>query len=156
MIQRRDFLLSASTLAAFPMAAVAQADFPGKPITMVVVFPPGQAGDILARILSEAVSKVWGQSLVIDNKAGAAGTIGSAFVARARPDGSYHGIETAPFSFLLSCWRARSASVVSVAGDDFWRADFAQHDMVYAYLSPQPMARLWQTAQREMQPGACW
>ena len=87
MIQRRDFLLSASTLAAFPMAAVAQADFPGKPITMVVVFPPGQAGDILARILSEAVSKVWGQSLVIDNKAGAAGTIGSAFVARARPDG---------------------------------------------------------------------
>ena len=55
--------------------------------------------------------------------------------ARARPDGSYHGIETAPFSFLLSCWRARSASVVSVAGDDFWRADFAQHDMVYAYLS---------------------
>ncbi len=76
--------------------------------------------------------------------------------ARARPDGSYHGIETAPFSFLLSCWRARSASVVSVAGDDFWRADFAQHDMVYAYLSPQPMARLWQKAQREMQPGACW
>lgn len=76
--------------------------------------------------------------------------------ARARPDGSYHGIETAPFSFLLSCWRARSASVVSVAGDDFWRADFAQYDMVYADLSPQPMARLWQKAQREMQPGACW
>lgn len=76
--------------------------------------------------------------------------------ARARPDGSYHGIETAPFSFLLSCWRARSASAVSVAWDDFWRADFAQYDVVYAYLSPQPMARLWQKAQREMQSGACW
>jgi len=74
--------------------------------------------------------------------------------ARARPDGSYHGIETAPVSFLLSCWRARSASAVSVAWDDFWRADFAQYDVVYAYLSPQPMARLWQKAQREMQPGS--
>jgi tripartite-type tricarboxylate transporter receptor subunit TctC len=87
MIQRRAFLLSASALTALPTAALAQADFPNKPVTMVVVFPAGQAGDILARILSEAIGKVWNQTLVIDNKAGAAGTIGSAFVARARPDG---------------------------------------------------------------------
>ncbi len=87
MIQRRAFLLSASALTALPTASLAQADFPNKPVTMVVVFPAGQAGDILARILSEAIGKVWNQTLVIDNKAGAAGTIGSAFVARARPDG---------------------------------------------------------------------
>lgn len=87
MIQRRSFLLSTSALAALPLAAVAQSEFPAKPVTMVVVFPAGQAGDILARVLSEAVSKTWTQQLVIDNKAGAAGTIGSAFVARARPDG---------------------------------------------------------------------
>lgn len=87
MIQRRSLLLSTGALAALPLKGMAQSDFPSRPVTMVVVFPAGQAGDILARVLSEAVSKVWGQQLVIDNKAGAAGTIGSAFVARARPDG---------------------------------------------------------------------
>lgn len=87
MIQRRSFLMSASALAALPLTAMAQSQFPTKPVTMVVVFPAGQAGDILARVLSEAVSKTWGQQLIVDNKAGAAGTIGSAFVARARPDG---------------------------------------------------------------------
>ena len=87
MIQRRNFLLSASAVAAFPAAAIAQADFPARPVTMVVVFPAGQAGDILARILSEATAKIWGEPLLVDNKAGAAGTMGSAFVARARPDG---------------------------------------------------------------------
>jgi len=87
MIQRRSFLLSTSALAALPLTAMAQSQFPTKPVTMVVVFPAGQAGDILARVLSEAVSKTWGQQLIIDNKAGAAGTIGNAFVARARPDG---------------------------------------------------------------------
>lgn len=74
--------------------------------------------------------------------------------AHARPDGHYHGIETAPFSYLVSRWRARSISAVSVAWGDFWRADFAQYDVVYAYLSPQPMARLWQKARREMRPGS--
>ncbi|MBA2962381.1 MULTISPECIES: Bug family tripartite tricarboxylate transporter substrate binding protein [Ramlibacter] len=86
-MKRRDFLLSGAALGALPAAAVAQSVFPAKPVTMVVVFPAGQAGDLLARVLSEPLSRTWGQQLIIDNKAGAAGIIGSAFVAKARPDG---------------------------------------------------------------------
>lgn len=87
MIQRRSLLVSVAGLSAQPLLAIAQGDYPSKPITMVVVFPAGQAGDIIARVLAEPVSKTLGQAIVIDNKAGAAGTIGSAFVARARADG---------------------------------------------------------------------
>lgn len=73
-------------------------------------------------------------------------------LARARPDGSYHGIETAPLSFLLSRWRAHAA--LRVTWGDFWPTDLAQYDVVYAYLSPVSMARLWDKARREMRPGS--
>jgi SAM-dependent methyltransferase len=77
-----------------------------------------------------------------------------AALARARPDGSYHGIETAPLSFLLSRWRARGRAGVRVTWGDFWRTGLARYDVVYAYLSPVPMARLWAKARCEMQPGS--
>jgi SAM-dependent methyltransferase len=81
---------------------------------------------------------------------------GSVLVAlhKARPDGSYHGIETAPLSFLISRWRARWHSGVRVTWGDFWHAGLARYDVVYAYLSPVPMARLWAKARCEMQPGS--
>ncbi|MBI3374513.1 MAG: tripartite tricarboxylate transporter substrate binding protein [Betaproteobacteria bacterium] len=90
MICRRAFLAATAALAIVPALAGAQGradDYPSKPVTMVVVFPSGQAGDVLARILGEALTKIWGQSLIVDNKAGAAGAIGSAYVARAKADG---------------------------------------------------------------------
>ncbi len=90
MIHRRTFLTAAAVLAILPTLAGAQGhaeDYPSKPVTMVVVFPSGQSGDVLARILGEALSKIWGQTLGVYNKAGAAGTIGNAYVARARADG---------------------------------------------------------------------
>lgn len=72
--------------AAFPAAA--QSDFPKeKPITMVVAFPPGGANDQIARIISPVLGKVLGTTIVVDNRAGAAGTIGTAFVAKSKPDG---------------------------------------------------------------------
>lgn len=75
-------------------------------------------------------------------------------LARARPDGRYHGIELAPLSCALSRWRARLNPVISVSWGDFWRADLACYDVVYAYLSPAAMPRLWEKARREMRPGS--
>ncbi|MBL8324546.1 MAG: tripartite tricarboxylate transporter substrate binding protein [Rubrivivax sp.] len=67
--------------------ALAQGAFPAKPITMVVPFPAGGALDIVARALAEEMRKHLGQTVVVDNRAGAGGTVGSAAVARAPGDG---------------------------------------------------------------------
>lgn len=61
--------------------------FPSKPITMVVPYPAGQSVDLLARTMSEGLTKYLGQPIVIDNKAGAGGTIGSKYLIRMAPDG---------------------------------------------------------------------
>jgi tripartite-type tricarboxylate transporter receptor subunit TctC len=67
--------------------AAAQADYPNKPVRLVVPFPPGNPADFAARLLGERWSAAWGQPVVIDNVPGAAGTIGVARVAKAAPDG---------------------------------------------------------------------
>src|SRR4051812_34886903 len=67
-------------------AAVAQ-DFPTHPVKIVVPYGPGTGIDLAARILADRLSKTMGQPFVVDNKPGAAGVIGSAFVASAAPDG---------------------------------------------------------------------
>lgn len=73
-------------LATLP-AAFAQAAYPAKPIRLVVPFPPGGATDLLARAIAQRVGSAMGQNLLIDNKAGAGGTLGSSEVAKAAPDG---------------------------------------------------------------------
>lgn len=71
-----------------PLAASAHAQaFPSRPITIVVPFAPGGATDILTRTLAEKMAPRLGQPIVIDNRAGAAGMIGTAYVAKAAPDG---------------------------------------------------------------------
>ncbi len=87
---RRHLLRAATALALAAALAPhgwAQA-FPNKPLTMVVPYAPGGTGDILGRVLAQEMGKVLGQSIVIDNKAGAGGNLGADLVARsARPDG---------------------------------------------------------------------
>lgn len=61
--------------------------YPAKPVRVIVPFPPGGANDIVARLVLPKLSEQMGQSFVIDNRAGAGGTIGSAIVAQSRPDG---------------------------------------------------------------------
>ena len=86
MINKRNALLClAVALGALPCAALAQ--FPDKPIRLVVPYAPGGTTDIMARTLQEPLSKVLGQPVIVDNKAGAAGAIGTAAVAHAAPDG---------------------------------------------------------------------
>ena len=67
-------------------AAVAQ-DYPSKPITLVVPVPAGGTSDFFARLIANELQQKWDAPVVIENRAGAGGTIGSAFVARAKPDG---------------------------------------------------------------------
>ena len=68
-------------------AASAQSSYPARPITMVVPYPPGGSNDVFARRLAKGLGEALGQPILIDNKPGAAGNIGTAFVAKAVPDG---------------------------------------------------------------------
>ena len=86
MIKRA--LRSVLTLALLGLATLASAqDYPNRAITMVMPYAPGGPGDSITRIFANAMQKTLGQTIVVDNTAGASGSIGSAKVARAKPDG---------------------------------------------------------------------
>ncbi|QIL83473.1 tripartite tricarboxylate transporter substrate binding protein [Diaphorobacter sp. HDW4A] len=90
---RRTALTTMATLAvascalALPFAATANDNFPNKPITIVVPFSAGGTTDILARVIAQDLGKQLGQTVVVDNRAGAGGNIGGALAARAPADG---------------------------------------------------------------------
>jgi tripartite-type tricarboxylate transporter receptor subunit TctC len=69
---------------AFPVAAQ---EWPSKPVRIIVPFPPGGSADLLPRVVAEKLSEKWGQPVIIENRAGAAGSIGADVVFRAEPDG---------------------------------------------------------------------
>jgi tripartite-type tricarboxylate transporter receptor subunit TctC len=87
MNTRRLVRRAAALALALPTAWAAAQGFPTKPVTIVVPFPPGGALDIVARGLAEQMRTDLGQQVLVDNRAGAGGTVGSGHVARAAPDG---------------------------------------------------------------------
>src|SRR3954466_14014993 len=74
-------LIVVACTAAWPQA------YPSKPVRVVIVFPPGGGTDIVGRIVFQKVGEQLNQQFVIDNRAGAGGTIGAAIVAKSPPDG---------------------------------------------------------------------
>lgn len=79
--------LVAAAFAVAPFAAWAQADWPARPVRIVVPFAVGGTTDITARIVAEQLTKSWGPAFVVDNKPGAGGNVGAGEVARSAPDG---------------------------------------------------------------------
>jgi tripartite-type tricarboxylate transporter receptor subunit TctC len=84
-----NFRILALALIAFTLlpASVLAQSFPSRPVQMVVAFPPGSSTDVIARLVAAKLSASWGQQVVAENRAGAGGSIASAVVARAKPDG---------------------------------------------------------------------
>src|SRR4029078_8112390 len=62
-------------------------DYPSRPVTLIVPFPPGGSTTVMARNVADKMSAALGQQIVVDNRGGAGGTIGTRFVAKAAPDG---------------------------------------------------------------------
>lgn len=75
-------------------------------------------------------------------------------LADARPDSHSSGIESAPLPCFISKLRMFGRRNAHIEWGDFWHADLSAYDVVCAYLSPVPMAELWQKVQREMRPGS--
>lgn len=88
-LSRRQALQAGLAVAAGATApgSFAQAAFPSRPIKFIVPFPPGGATDLVGRLLAAKLQESWGQTVLVENKAGASGMIGTEQVARAAPDG---------------------------------------------------------------------
>jgi tripartite-type tricarboxylate transporter receptor subunit TctC len=88
-LTRRRFVSLAATLpgALAPAAAGAAPDFPVRPVQLIVPYAPGGSGDLIARLLGDKLSALWGQQVVVENKAGAGGLIGTETAAHAQADG---------------------------------------------------------------------
>lgn len=88
----------------------------------------------------------------VDLGCGLAG--GLAHLAQRFPAGQFHGVEAAPLPWLLGWLRLRCRPNCHIRYGDFWAENLARYDLVYAFLSPEPMPELWTKARREMRPGS--
>ncbi|MBN9038871.1 MAG: tripartite tricarboxylate transporter substrate binding protein [Rhizobiales bacterium] len=90
MLNRRTLLTAAAAammIGGVSATAAFAADYPSKPVKLVVPYPPGGPTDLVGRLVAQRLSDLWKQPVVVENKAGASGTIGSDYVARAEADG---------------------------------------------------------------------
>ena len=108
MIQLKGAALLAASIASIAGSAAAQQPYPTKPIRLIVAFPPGGSTDIIARVVGQKLGERLGQQVVIDNRGGAGGTIGTEIAAHSAPDGytltmgttSTHVVSVAVYSKL--------------------------------------------------------
>ena len=91
----RKFLLTASICMA---AVAAQAAFPERPITIVVPYAPGGTADAMARVIASRMGAKLGGNVIVDNRAGASGSIGASYVAKAQADGYTMLYDATPYS----------------------------------------------------------
>lgn len=125
--------------------AAAQDDYPTHPIRLVVPFAPGGSTDLVGRLIAEYMGKYLGQTVVVENKAGAGGAVGAEQVARAKPDGytlgmatvSTHGSNPAIYSDLKYDARKDFAPISNVMGVP---SVFAVHPKIPAKTMPEFIA----------------
>ena len=86
-MKRRELLQAVGSAALFPALAQAQDKYPSKPITWICPYAAGGNADSRSRQVAKAMGSILGQSIIIDNKAGAGGNIGTEAIARGKPDG---------------------------------------------------------------------
>ena len=94
VVATRRATLYVAAVALTLLALPALAQYPNRPVKLIVPFAPGGTTDIVARIVSQKVQAYFGQAMIVENKAGAGGVIGAAEVARATPDGYVLGVAT--------------------------------------------------------------
>src|SRR4030088_523241 len=87
MIRRLGRFFAAAALALLASTPVAAQDYPTRTIKLVIAFPPGGPTDFVGRLLADKLKELLGQSVIIENKAGAHGAIGADAVAKSEPDG---------------------------------------------------------------------
>lgn len=135
MIRRRTLIAAAPALAAATLAApaLAQAPWPNRPIRLVVPFPPGGASDIAGRMQADVLSAGLGVPVVVDNRAGAGGTIGTAHVAQSAPDG-YTIMMASPSSHLGAPLLFRNPGFEGV--DDFSAIATFAHGTAMVCVNP--------------------
>jgi tripartite-type tricarboxylate transporter receptor subunit TctC len=80
-------IIAMLALLGFAGAAVAQQNYPNRPLRMVIPWPPGQATDLAGRVVAQKLTELLNQQVVADNRPGAGGMIGTDVVAKATPDG---------------------------------------------------------------------
>src|SRR6266436_7325176 len=99
MATRSSWLIERMVVAAAMLAATTApaADLPGKAVRIITPFPPGGSVDLVARLLAADLSKVWGQQVIVDNRSGASGNIGTELAKNAAPDGYTLLLNTLPF-----------------------------------------------------------
>ena len=90
-------VLLIAAISAARLASAQEGVYPSRPVRLIVPFPPGGSVDIVARLLGPALSPSLGQPIVIDNRSGASGNIGTELAARAKPDGYTLLLHTIPF-----------------------------------------------------------
>jgi tripartite-type tricarboxylate transporter receptor subunit TctC len=115
-------LLAAVTIAALASMPSAAQDFPTRPVRFIVPYAAGGSGDLLARLLGNKLAAIWGQQVVVDNRAGGGGLIGTEFAARTDPDGYTLYLATdGPLTVAASLYKR-------VPYD--WKRDFAPVSML--------------------------
>jgi tripartite-type tricarboxylate transporter receptor subunit TctC len=111
-----------ASLALAPLAPAAAQDFPSRPVRFIVPYAAGGSGDLLARLLGNKLASLWGQQVVVDNRAGGGGLIGTEAAARSEPDGYTLYLATdGPLTVAASLYKR-------VPYD--WKRDFAPVSML--------------------------